>query len=247
MEEQKTVFVTGGSKGIGASIAEELVQAGYRVIIGYHTSKQQAQLLQKYILEKYNQDINLIEGDLSKEQEVERIIKIIEEKYKTVDILINNAGLSIDTTLDDKTAENFKKILSVNLIAPFLLSKYFGKKMYERGYGKIINISSTNGIDTLYPEGMDYDASKAGLISLTKNFATEFAPFVQVNTVAPGWTNTEMTKSLSQEQREKECEKILLHRFAEPKEIAKVVKFLISDDASYINASIIRVDGGSIQ
>ena len=119
--------------------------------------------------------------------------------------------------------------------------------MYERGYGKIINISSTNGIDTLYPEGMDYDASKAGLISLTKNFATEFAPFVQVNTVAPGWTNTEMTKSLSQEQREKECEKILLHRFAEPKEIAKVVKFLISDDASYINASIIRVDGGSIQ
>ena len=116
--------------------------------------------------------------------------------------------------------------------------------MKENKSGNIVNISSTNGIDTYYPEGLDYDASKAALISVSNNMANYLAPYVRVNVVCPGWTNTRMTNDLDNSFVEVEKEKILLGRFAEPEEIAGVVKFLISNDASYINNSIIRVDGG---
>ena len=116
--------------------------------------------------------------------------------------------------------------------------------MKEKGYGKIINISSSNAIDSYYPESCDYDASKAGIISLTHNFALSLAPNVYVNTICPGWVNTNMNDGLTIEQIEKEKKHILLNRFANPKEIANVVLFLLSDEASYINDSIIKVDGG---
>ena len=167
---------------------------------------------------------------------------IIEFGY--IDCLVNNAGIAIDTIFEDKTKENFIKILNTNLIGPFLVSKEVGKYMLERKQGSIINISSTNGIDTIYPESIDYDASKAALISLTKNLAIEYAPYIRVNTVAPGWTLTDMNKNLDDEYVKEECESILLKRFADPSEIAKVVVFLASSDASYINSEVIRVDGG---
>lgn len=116
--------------------------------------------------------------------------------------------------------------------------------MVDNKYGVIINISSTNGIDTPYIESIDYDASKAGLISLSKNLANYFAPYVRVNTICPGWVNTEMNKNLDSDFISKEENKILLGRFANPREVANLVEFLISDKASYINDSIIRIDGG---
>ena len=169
---------------------------------------------------------------------IERIKK---EKGK-LDIIINNAGIALDSEVEVKSKETFRKVLDVNLIGTFLVCKY-GSKLIEKG--SIINISSTNGIDTYYPYGLDYDASKAGVISLTKNLATLYAPNIRVNTIAPGWINTEMNKELDEEYIKKECENILLNRFAEPKEVAKVVFFLASEDASYINSSVIRVDGGA--
>ncbi|MBQ2409056.1 MAG: SDR family oxidoreductase [Bacilli bacterium] len=155
--------------------------------------------------------------------------------------------MAIDTLFEDKTVENFKKTLNVNLIGTFLMSKYIGEIMYNNKKGNIINISSTNGIDTYYPMSLDYDASKAGVISLTKNLAVQYAPYVRVNTIAPGWVNTEMNKELDDEFINNENKKILLNRFGEPEEIAKVILFLASDDASYINGTVIRVDGGNYQ
>ena len=172
------------------------------------------------------------------------MLEIIKKEYFKIDVLINNAGIAKDQITDMKNANDFKEVLNTNLIGPFLTCKIIGKYMEENEYGNIINISSTNGIDTYYPEGMDYDASKAGLNSLTMNFATLYAPKIRVNAVAPGWIETEMNKDISEDFRKKEEEKILIERFANPKEIANVVYFLSQDEASYINATIIRVDGG---
>ena len=169
--------------------------------------------------------------------------QIIEE-FGRIDILVNNASIAIDTTFEDKNIDNFKRILDVNLLGTFLVSKHIGELMIENKNGTIINIASTNAIDTYYPESLDYDASKAGVISLTNNFAKQFAPFVRVNCVAPGWVNTEMNMNMDKELICKEEGKILLERFAEPSEISNVIAFLSSDEASYINGSVIRVDGG---
>ena len=169
--------------------------------------------------------------------------EIIRE-YGKIDVLVNNAGIAIDTTFEDKIVSNFRRTIDVNLIGTFLVSKEVGTHMLERKSGSIINVSSTNGIDTVYPESLDYDASKAGVISLTKNLAIEYAPYIRVNAVAPGWVLPEMNKELDPEFIEAEANKSLLKRFAEPEEIAKVITFLASSDASYINSEIIRIDGG---
>lgn len=137
-----------------------------------------------------------------------------------------------------------EKTLDINLIAPFVLTKLVGKEMMKQKSGAIINISSTNGLNTYYPTSVDYDASKSGLISLTYDSAVQFAPYVRVNCVAPGWVNTEMNKELPEDFVKEETERILVKRFAEPKEIAKVVTFLASEDASFVNSTVIKVDGG---
>ena len=239
----KTVLVTGGSRGIGKSTVIEFAKKGYNVVMNYLKSEEKALELKKEIEENYGVKALIIKADVSSEEVKNMVEKTIIE-FGYIDCLVNNAGIAIDTIFEDKTKENFIKILNTNLIGPFLVSKEVGKYMLERKQGSIINISSTNGIDTIYPESIDYDASKAALISLTKNLAIEYAPYIRVNTVAPGWTLTDMNKNLDDEYVKEECESILLKRFADPSEIAKVVVFLASSDASYINSEVIRVDGG---
>lgn len=240
----KTVIITGASRGIGAKTALKFASCGYNVIINYVNNDHLAQNIQKEIVSKYNVKVTLIKADISKEEEVKKIIDIIKENYSSIDVLINNAGIAIDTTLEDKTVTNFKRILDVNLIGPFLMSKYIGKLMLNQKSGRIVNISSTNGIDSYYPYSMDYDASKAALISLTHNFAIEYAPYIQVNCIAPGWVNTEMNKELDKEYINEESKHILLKRFAEPEEIAESIYFAAT--APYLNDTIIKVDGGRI-
>lgn len=240
---RKTVLVTGSSSGIGKEIAIILAK-DYDVILHYNSNENSTRLLKEELDKEYNRDYLMVKCDLSKEEEIDNMLDIIYTKYDSLDILINNAGIAIDTLFEDKTKDNFMKILDINLIAPFLLCKKIGPKMVDNKYGVIINISSTNGIDTPYIESVDYDASKAGLISLSKNLANYFAPYVRVNTICPGWVNTEMNKNLDSDFIKKEEDKILLGRFANPREIANLVEFLISDKASYINDSIIRIDGG---
>ena len=238
------VLVTGSNRGIGASCIEEFAKSGINVVINYCHHEEEAKELEKYIKENYNVDTRCIKCDISKEEEVEEMMNTVVDTFGTIDILVNNAGISRDSLILDKNIKEFKRILDVNLIGTYLCSKYAGKIMLENKKGKIINISSTNAIDKYYPESCDYDASKAGVISLTHNFARSFAPFITVNCICPGWTKTGMNKDLSIDQIEKERKKILLGRFATPEEIAKVVLFLASNKASYINDTIIRVDGG---
>lgn len=241
---RKVVLITGASRGIGKSTAICFAKNGYNVIINYLNSSDEAINLKEYLERKYNIECMAIKADVSNEDDVINMIDEVIKKFSHIDVLVNNAGIAIDTTLEDKTKDNFEKILDINLIGPFLVSKYVSKYMKEKKNGCIINVSSTNGIDTYYPYSMDYDASKAGVISLTKNLAVELSPYIRVNAVAPGWVNTDMNKDLDPAYKKQEEEKILLNRFANDYEIAKVIYFLATSDASYINGSIIRVDGG---
>ena len=240
---KRVVLITGSSSGVGREIVRKLAPF-YEVIIHYDNGYDRALKLKEELDSMYNRDVLMVKCDLSDEKEIDNMLTTIYNRYDNIDILINNAALVIDSIFEDKTKENFMKILEVNLVAPFLLSKKIGLKMKENKYGVIVNVSSTNGIDTMYPEGLDYDASKAGLINLSSNLANYFAPYVRVNTVCPGWINTEMTNDLDEYFVKKEEDKILLGRFAEGEEIANLVNFLIGDEASYINNSIIRIDGG---
>jgi len=233
----KVILVTGASRGLGEAIAKKFLDNNNIVYINFNKTTL------KELEEKYHEYKNarFIKCDVSNEEEVKNMISKIKEEEGHLDVLVNNAGIAIDSELKDKNKESFQRILDVNLIGPFLTSKYVLDIMDK---GSIINISSTNGIDTYYSYSLDYDASKASLINLTHNFASMYAPNIRVNCIAPGWINTEMNKELDKEYIKEECEHILLERFAEPKEIANVVFFLASEEASYITDTIIRVDGG---
>lgn len=242
----KTVLITGASKGIGRETAIYFAKHNYNVVINYLTNEKEALKLKAIIEANYNISSMIIKADVSNEIEVKNMLDKVIEKFKTIDVLVNNAGIAIDTTFEDKTVDNFNKTLNINLIGTFLVSKYASYYMKKQEKAAIVNVSSTNSIDSYYPYSMDYDASKAGVNLLTKNLAVELAPSIRVNAVAPGWVNTDMNKSLDKNYIKEEEEKIALGRFAEPSEIAKVIYFLASDDASYINGSIIVVDGGRV-
>lgn len=240
----KTVLITGASRGVGASCARVFASEGYNIIINYNNSMDEALKLKEELENTYKVRAIIIRCDISIENEVIDMVDKSIEVFGKIDVLVNNAGIAIDKDFDDKNVSDFKRTLDVNLIGTFLVSKYVGKHMLKNRYGNIINVSSTNGIDTYYKESLDYDASKAGVISLTNNLANAYAPYIRVNCVAPGWINTDMNKELDNEFIKVEEDKILLKRFAEPVEIANVIYFLASDSASYINSSVIKIDGG---
>ncbi len=240
----KVVLITGSSRGIGRATAIEFAKNNYDVVINYNNSENKAKEVEKEI-KKYGVNCITIKCDISNEEEVKNMVNEILNKYNKIDVLVNNAAVCFDSLFDDKTTNNFKRTMEVNVLGTFLVSKYVGKIMYDNKYGKIINLSSTNGINTYFPMCIDYDASKASIISLTHNLAMQFAPYVNVNAVAPGFINTESeTKDMDEEFIKSEEEKIFLRRMGKEEEIAKVIRFLASDDASYINNEVIRVDGG---
>lgn len=238
---RKTVLITGGSRGLGASISRIFAQNNYNIIINYKERDINAVNLKEELESNYNVDILLVKADISVEEEVKEMFQNIIQKYPKIDVLVNNASIALDNDLNNKDALEFKRVLDVNLLGTYLVIKY-SLDLFDTG--SIINVASTNGIDTGYIESIDYDASKAGVIALTHDFARVLAPDIRVNAVAPGWINTDMTSNLNPEFKKNEIDKILLKRFADPEEVAKVVFFLASSDASYINDTIIRVDGG---
>lgn len=237
----KTVLITGAGKGLGKSIALTFAEHGYNIIITYLNSKSEAEDLCSDIRNFYGVNASCYKLDLCSEDEIKSLFNNID----SLDCLVNNAAYNNDLDVFEHGKSEFLKVLDTNLVGPFLLSKY-AFPLLSASRGNIVNITSTNGIDTMYPESLDYDASKAGLINLTKNLSKAFAPSVRVNAVAPGWIDTHNTEDMSLEFRGQELSKIALNRFANPDEIAKVVYFVGSDDNTYMTGSIIRVDGGEL-
>lgn len=241
----KVVLVTGGAQGIGKAIVLELAKNHYDVVINYLTSNKAAALLEEEIKKNYDARVMTVQADVSKEEEVDAMISLIEEKWGGVDILINNAAVDLSNLFHLKTADEFRKTLDVNVVGAFNCSKRVYRHMLDQEYGRIINISSTNGINTYYPMCIDYDASKAALISLTHNLAFEYGPYINVNAIAPGFIGTDNElDGYDEEFLKEEEEKIMVNRYGKPEEVAYLVKFLISDEANFINNTIIRIDGG---
>ena len=243
----RTVLITGAAGGIGSAIALELAKAGYDIVLNYFRSEQKAFALREEIVNRYGVRCLTIRADVSKEEEVDAMVKQIEEELGGVDILVNNAAIDHPDLFHLKTAEDFRKILDVNVVGAYNCARRVYGHMLEQKYGKIINIASTNGINTYFPMCFDYDASKAALISLTHNLAVQFAPYVNVNAIAPGFIGTEKElEGYDEEFLKEETEKILVKRYGKPEEVASLVSFLICDEADYINNAVIRIDGGQL-
>ena len=234
------VLVTGSSRGIGSAIIKKFASNGWNVVINYNNSKSAAEKLESE-LEKYNIEVLRIKCDIKKEEEVKNMYLKIKEKFNSLDVIVNNAGISLDNELNKKDANEFMKVINTNLLGTYLVSKH-GMNLLKKG--SIINISSNNVFNGNIINSVDYDASKAGIISLTHDFAKYLAPDIRVNCICPGWINTDMNKNIYSEYKKEEENKILLKKFGEVEDIANVVYFLASNDAKYINDTIIRVDGG---
>lgn len=242
---RRVALITGGAKGIGAAIATELAATNHDIVINYLTSEKEANALAEMLSAKFGVIVLALKCDVSKEDQVDSMVKEIESKLGGVDILINNAAIDLSSMWHEKKADDFKKTLEVNVVGAYNVARRVYKHMLDKKWGRIINVSSTNGINTYFPMCVEYDASKAALISLTHDLAMQFAPYVNVNAIAPGFIGTESElKGYDEEFLKTEQEKILVGRYGKPEEVAKLVSFLVSEDASYINNTVIRVDGG---
>jgi 3-oxoacyl-[acyl-carrier protein] reductase len=237
------VLVTGASRGIGKAIALEFAKEGADVVVNYIKSGDQANLVVKEI-EKLGSKAIAIKCDISDEDEVRKMIDTTVKTFGRLDVLVNNAGIVFDVPFSKRTLEQWRKTFDVNMAGMFLCCKYAAVPMLKQKSGKIVNISSTNGINSYHPDSIDYSATKAAVINFTKSLAWELGPHILVNCVAPGWVNTEMNKNLPKDYVEEELKRQVIRRFSDPEEQAKAVLFLASDDASYITGAILTVDGG---
>ncbi len=247
--ERKVVLVTGSSRGLGRSCIIEFAKRGYDVVINYLHSEKMAESLKEEVEKNFDVKAMVVKADVSNEQQVQDMVEKIIKIFGHIDVLVNNAAIENNSEFAEKNKESFEKVLGTNLIGSFLVSKYVSKFMLKCQSGRIVNISSNNSIDKYDSSTVEYDVSKAGINILTKVMAKEFAPFINVNAVAPGWILTETNQSIDRELDgtfiKSESEKILLKRFATMEEIAKIVFFLASEEASYLNGEIIVADGGS--
>lgn len=222
---KKTAIITGCAKGIGKEIALELARDGYDIIGTYNTSLNEINNLKNRI-ESIGVNFNSYKLDLLNEEEINNFSIKIKEEYNKIDVLINNAALSIDNNFLDKTSEEFMNVLQVNLISPFLLIQKLYKVMDN---GVIINISSTDGINTYSKINIDYSASKAGLINLTKSLALELEK-TRLYAICPNWVNTESIREMNQDYLKEEMNRIGQKNLIEPTQIAKKVIKLIESN-----------------
>ena len=245
MSENKVVFVTGGSRGIGKQVALTYADNGYNVIINYVSDKTDVESLKKEFDEKGVESL-ILKADVSKKEEVEEVVKQAIEKFEKIDVLVNNAGITKDNLLMRMSEEEFDKVIEINLKGTYLVTKTVSKYMMKQRKGSIINLSSVVGVSGNAGQ-CNYSASKAGIIGFTKSIAKELASRnIRANAVAPGFIETDMTDVLSDAVKESIHAQIPLKKMGKAEEVANAVYFLGSEENTYITGQVLNVDGGMI-
>ncbi|MDI9495045.1 MAG: 3-oxoacyl-[acyl-carrier-protein] reductase [Bacillota bacterium] len=239
----KTAIITGASKGIGAVIAKRLNELNYNLVLNYRTN---TALMEELIVNFKNKETKniIVQCDVSLYEDAKKLIDEAYSTFGTVDVLINNAGITKDNLLPLMTEEEFDRVIDINLKGTFNSCRHIAKRMMKQRQGRIINISSVSGLAG-NPGQVNYSASKAGIIGMTKSMARELGKKnILVNAIAPGFIKTEMTDKIPEEIKAEMMKNIPLQRLGKPEDIADCVEFLISDKASYITGQVISVNGG---
>jgi 3-oxoacyl-[acyl-carrier protein] reductase len=241
----KTAIVTGGSRGIGKATALKLAELGANVVINYTSSSERADAVVEEI-KKTGRESFAIKTDVSKFEEVQSFIKKVEERFSTIDILVNNAGVTRDNLLIRMKEEEWDQVILTNLKGTYNCTKAVIRKMLRQRNGKIVNIASVAGVIGNVGQA-NYAASKAGIIGFTKSIAKELASRgINVNAVAPGFIQTDMTDILSDEAKQFLIEQIPMKQLGVPEDVANLIVFLCSDSSKYITGQVIHVDGGMV-
>src|SRR5699024_4522381 len=245
MLKGKNALVTGASRGIGRAIALELARNGANVVVNYAGNAEKAQSVVEAITKLGSQAFK-VQADVANETEVKAMVKQAIDAFGRLDILVNNAGITKDNLIMRMKEEDFDHVIETNLKGAFICTKAVTRPMMKQKYGKIINVASIVGIAG-NPGQANYVAAKAGVIGLTKSTAKELAARnILVNAVAPGFIATDMTDALSDEQKRDMLAMIPLARLGTAEDVAKVVRFLASDDANYMTGQTLHIDGGMV-
>jgi len=239
----KIVLITGGAQGIGKTIGLTLANEGAKIVL-WDVNFEEVEKTSKEINQLYQVETTAYRVNVANYSEVEETVKKILDKFLKIDILVNNAGITRDNLILRMSEEEWDQVLAVNLKGVFNCTKAVGRVMLKQHSGKIVNIASVVGI-LGNPGQANYAASKGGVIALTKTCAREFASRgININAIAPGFIKTAITEKLDPKVKEILLDKIPLARFGEPEEVAKLVLFLVSDEANYITGQVISIDGG---
>ena len=243
MFEGRAAIVTGGTRGIGAAITRMLAENGAAVAAGYSKGKEKAEQFRDEMVAK-GAKVSIHQGRVDDADDCNRVFSEVMGEFGRVDYLVNNAGITIDKTMRKMSADDWRQVINVNLSGAFQMTKAVLEHMIERGSGRIVMISSVIG-ETGNIGQANYAASKAGLFGLTKSLALEMAQRgITVNSVAPGFIATEMVAAIPEAALAKVIEKIPQRRLGKPEEVARVVRFLLEDGASYITGAVFHVNGG---
>jgi acetoacetyl-CoA reductase len=243
MDKGRVAIVTGGARGIGAAITRSLATDGVHVAAGYHRDQETAEAL-RHEIQEAGGSMTIHQGSVGEPADCERVVSEVLADKGQIDILINNAGITVDKTVRKMTIEDWHAVLRINLSGAFYMTKAVLEHMLERGYGRIVMISSVVG-QTGQVGQANYAASKSGLFGFSQSLALEMAQKgITVNCVAPGFIETEMVAAIPQNVLDGIIGTIPANRLGQASEVARVVKFLVDDESSYITGAIYTVNGG---
>lgn len=240
---KQTAIVTGGSRGIGRAVAVRLAKDGMNLVINYRGNSAAAEETER-LCRELGAEVLLVQGDVSRAEDCEKLAAQAKEAFGRVDVLVNNAGITRDGLLARMTEEDFRAVLDVNLVGPWNMMKAVNRIMMKQRYGRIVNLSSVTGLMGNMGQ-TNYAAAKAGILGMTKSYAREVASRgITVNAVAPGFIDTDMTEAMPEGAKDKIVTEIPMGRTGKPEDVAEAVAFLVSEQAGYITGEVLRVDGG---